>query len=239
MKASSSSESLSRADMLQAAGGALLGAAALLTVAPQASNAESTLASRKVLYFRYAPRIKNARDYLATDFKSALAKKDWAAVAAAYEIQKQAPDSSMRANPQRFTNKFERDLYSPMKIFSQSQSEKGASPKLAALLKAEAELEEALDRLQLVAKGDLKPPKKGGAGLFGFGGAEAPADKYTGMSQEKMANALYADAKAAFNAWVDVTNKGMFGGQGERGRVAVSAVVIKFFFSLSSRLIML
>jgi hypothetical protein len=38
--------------MLQAAGGALLGAAALLTVAPQASNAESTLASRKVLYFR-------------------------------------------------------------------------------------------------------------------------------------------------------------------------------------------
>jgi hypothetical protein len=126
-----------------------------------------------------------------------------------------------------------------MKIFSQSQSEKGASPKLAALLKAEAELEEALDRLQLVAKGDLKPPKKGGAGLFGFGGAEAPADKYTGMSQEKMANALYADAKAAFNAWVDVTNKGMFGGQGERGRVAVSAVVIKFFFSLSSRLIML
>ena len=51
MKASSS-KSLSRADMFQAAGGAFLGAAALLTVAPQASNAESTLASRKVLYFR-------------------------------------------------------------------------------------------------------------------------------------------------------------------------------------------
>lgn len=51
MKASSS-ESLSRADMFQAAGGAFLGAAALLTVAPQVSKAESTLASRKVLYFR-------------------------------------------------------------------------------------------------------------------------------------------------------------------------------------------
>lgn len=49
---SSSSESLSRADLFQAAGGAFLGAAALLTVAPQRSNAETTLASRKVLYFR-------------------------------------------------------------------------------------------------------------------------------------------------------------------------------------------
>lgn len=103
-----------------------------------------------------------------------------------------------------------------MKIFSQSQSEKGASPKLAALLKAEAEMEVALDRLQLVAKGDLKPPKKEGGGLFGFGGGEAPPDKYTGMSQEKMAAELYADAKTAFNAWVDVTNKGEFGGEGGR-----------------------
>jgi len=110
-----------------------------------------------------------------------------------------------------------RDLYSPMKIFSQSQSEKGASPKLAALLKAEAEMEVALDRLQLVAKGDLKPPKKEGGGLFGFGGGEAPADKYTGMSQEKIASALYADTKTAFNAWVEVTNKGEFGREGREG----------------------
>lgn len=57
---------------------------------------------------QYAPRIKNARNFLATEFKAALDKKDWAAVAAAYEIKAQAPDSSMRADPQRFTNNFER-----------------------------------------------------------------------------------------------------------------------------------
>lgn len=132
--------------------------AALLIGRPEASEAETTLASRKVLYFRvstiaatchmkpifyrflvfgreksngaltrsqhtvppfadpslystssqYAPRIKSARDFLAKDFKAALDKKDWAAVAAAYEIQKQAPDSSLRNNPQRFINKFEK-----------------------------------------------------------------------------------------------------------------------------------
>jgi len=94
-----------------------------------------------------------------------------------------------------------------MRIFSQSLSEKGASPKLTALLKAEGELEAALDRLQLVAKGDLKPPKKDG-GFLGFGGGAPVEDKYAGLNQEKMAKALFADAKTAFNAWVEVVNKG-------------------------------
>ncbi|TFJ87827.1 hypothetical protein NSK_001174 [Nannochloropsis salina CCMP1776] len=201
------SEALSRADVFRFAGSAFVGAA-LLIGRPEASEAETTLASRKVLYFRYAPRIKSARDFLAKDFKAALDKKDWAAVAAAYEIQKQAPDSSLRNNPQRFINKFEKDLYSPMRIFSQSLSEKGASPKLTALLKAEGELEAALDRLQLVAKGDLKPPKKDG-GFLGFGGGAPVEDKYAGLNQEKMAKALFADAKTAFNAWVEVVNKGI------------------------------
>ncbi|EWM30249.1 hypothetical protein Naga_100003g11 [Nannochloropsis gaditana] len=199
------SEALYRADVFRFAGSAFVGAA-LLIGRPEASEAETTLASRKVLYFRYAPRIKSARDFLAKDFKAALDKKDWAAVAAAYEIEKQAPDSSMRNNPQRFINKFEKDLYSPMRIFSQSLSEKGASPKLTALLKAEGELEAALDRLQLVAKGDLKPPKKDG-GFLGFGGGAPVEDKYAGLNQEKMAKALFADAKTAFNAWVEVVNK--------------------------------
>ncbi len=57
---------------------------------------------------QYAPRIIATRNYLAKEFKPALDKKDWAAVSKAYEIEKQAPDASMRNNPQRFINRFEK-----------------------------------------------------------------------------------------------------------------------------------
>ncbi len=93
-----------------------------------------------------------------------------------------------------------------MRIFSQSFSEKGASKKLSELLKAEGELEEALNRLQLVAKGDLKPPKKDDGGFFGFGGGAPVEDKYSGMSQDKLAQQLYTNARDAYNTWVRISN---------------------------------
>ena len=89
----------------------------------------------------------------------AIDSKNWAAVSAAYEVQGQAPESSMRVrrflsliyththththpkipldwfgniisqnNPQRYIDKFEKDLFSPMKVYSQSFAEKGVSP---------------------------------------------------------------------------------------------------------------
>ncbi len=72
---------------------------------------------------------------------------------AAFEPEAQAPEASLRNNPNRFINVFEKDLYNPMKIYAQSYSEKGASPRLSALLNAEARAEAAINRLQNVAKG--------------------------------------------------------------------------------------
>lgn len=54
-----------------------------------------------------------------------------------------------------------------MRVYSQSFSEKGASRKLAALLKAEGEMEEAVKRLERVAKGELGLPKPEGGKLDG------------------------------------------------------------------------
>lgn len=39
-----------------------------------------------------------------------------------FEPQAQAPKDSMRANPNRFVNIFEKDLYNPMKIYAQARS---------------------------------------------------------------------------------------------------------------------
>lgn len=58
-----------------------------------------------------------------------------------------------------------------MKVYSQSFAEKGSSPKLRALLKAEGEMEAAITRLERVAQGKLDLPKAEG-GFFGFGGGE-------------------------------------------------------------------
>jgi hypothetical protein len=202
---------LSRSEVFTSMGGAMLGAAALLTLAPQPADAEMALANRKQSYFRYAPRIKSAEAFFAKDFKAAIDKKDWAAVSKAFELEAQAPSTSMRGNPQRFVNKFEKDLYSPMKIYSQSFAEKGTSPKLTAMLKAEGEMEAAINRIQLVAKGNLKPAKAEGGGFFGFGGGggDDTPDKYAGLSQEKMAAQLWSDAKESFNEWVDIVNKAL------------------------------
>lgn len=39
-----------------------------------------------------------------------------------FEPQEQAPKDSMRANPNRFVNIFEKDMYNPMKIYAQVRS---------------------------------------------------------------------------------------------------------------------
>ncbi len=65
-------------------GGAAVGALLLgsATAFPGAARAEFTPAQRKQQYFRYAPRIKKARDYFAGDLKKAIDAKDWKKVCA-------------------------------------------------------------------------------------------------------------------------------------------------------------
>mmetsp|Transcript_26274 Transcript_26274/g.43371 ORF Transcript_26274/g.43371 Transcript_26274/m.43371 type:complete len:188 (+) Transcript_26274:86-649(+) len=150
---------VSRRDFLAGAGVAATG----LVLAPHSVLADMSLPAAKQLYFRYVPRLNDGKSFYANDLKKAIDDQDWEAVKKTFVKEVIVQPTSKKYNPPA-TSKWDRDLTTPMTIWSSTFAEKGVSKKTTALQEQEQLLETALAKIERVAGG-------GGGG----GGGAVPA----------------------------------------------------------------
>jgi hypothetical protein len=181
--ASAAGESLGRRALLSAVGA---GAGAVIAggVGLAPAFAESTLVTRQQAYSRYVPRIERGRDYWEGGLRSAIASKNWGAVAR--ELEKKGAVSR---------------VIGPMELWASSWSGKTISDKSVAMNAAVEELREACQSLQLAATGQEKDN-----GMFGFVLGPKKLDE---SKRDQLAKLAYLKGASAINKYIEIGNDGM------------------------------
>lgn len=197
---------VSRREALHTFGGAVAAAAvaaAAATGAAPAARADVTRQSLKKSYFRYVPRIKEGMSWYAGELKELVDKEDFNTILAKYFIKtKTAKDDSLRpALYQSTSNKVERELIAPMKIWATTFAEKGTNPKVRAMLEQVRVLEGAMSSLEGVARTALIDDT-----------AQVGRSRGRGIqtiSTTENVHASYDTGVAAIKEYLAVANKGL------------------------------
>ncbi|CAN0147135.1 unnamed protein product, partial [Heterosigma akashiwo] len=122
-------------------------AATGLVFAPHSVLADMSLPAAKQLYFCYIPRLNDGKSFYANDLKKAIDDQDWETVKKTFVKEVIVQPTSKKYNPPA-TSKWERDLTTPMTIWSSTFAEKGVSKKTTALQEQEQLLETALAKIE-------------------------------------------------------------------------------------------
>ncbi|CAM9155994.1 unnamed protein product [Discosporangium mesarthrocarpum] len=167
--------------------GLLIGASLSPTLPAAADN---TLIATKNSYFRYVPRILESMKWYQGDLRQAVLAEDWPHVMTYFEVVNTAKSDSKRpAMYQSSSSLIERDLLSPLTIWSQSFAPKGTGPTMRALQQQENALEAAMKTLGKVARDDYKLS--------------------AGETRGQVAMASWEAGRDAMKQYVEIANKGL------------------------------